>query len=75
MEEISVVLTFVGKIAIPVLLFVLGMLYRIESKRSEDIEKYHAENMKEHQDIRKEITDQHAVLRDKIEQIWQHMKS
>jgi hypothetical protein len=64
----------------PIVIGVVGLWWRVESQQNVRIEKLTTCNHHDHQAIRKEIIDtkdqltiQHLQLRDKIQEIWEHL--
>jgi len=71
---------WLGVILLPIALFMVRFWWNVESKQNTEISQLKQSNHADHAHIRKELadtkqtlTDQHLVLRDKIEDIWKHV--
>ena len=60
---------------VPLALFAFGVWIRAETRNRDSFQRLFDENDHQHQLIRRDMTDQHHAIRDKIEKIWQHMKN
>ena len=70
----------IAGIGIPLIAFLWGIWWRVESRQDQNIKDFKLSNQQEHemlrQDMKKnteELSRQHMALRDKIQDIWEHL--
>jgi hypothetical protein len=63
------VLGAIGAIAV----FMFGLWWKIESRQDQKIDESAKQNGKEHKDLHAKIDSNHHSIRDRLENIWQHI--
>ena len=57
-----------------VLAFVVGIWWRVEQRQDHKIDTLSSTNGKEHRDLHDKIDSNHHAIRDRLDNIWKHMK-
>jgi type VI protein secretion system component VasK len=58
---------------VPLLLFFVGLWWRIDARREKAVKEWKSQNEEQHEAIRQSMDDKHQSIRDKIEEIWKHL--
>ena len=72
----------VAGLVVPVVLALVRMWWHVENQQTKEIDNLRKSNHEDHTNIRKELSDtkqmlidQHMTVRDKIEDVWKHLKN
>ena len=57
-----------------VLAFIVSIWLRIEHRQDQKIDDLAQSNGKEHQDLHSKIESNHHAIRDRLDNIWKHMR-
>lgn len=66
-------LPYIVGVGIPILGGLFAIWLRVEARQDQALGNLARQNQAEHDEIIKQMTNQHGLLRDKIEKIWQHL--
>lgn len=64
---------WIAAIGLPVVLGLLGFWWRVEARQDKSIKEMADANHKAHSDLHDKIDRNHNALRDKVQEIWEHL--
>ena len=73
-ENILVIITWVLGGLGALLIFLFGLWWKIEARQDAKIDSLHVTNGKEHRDLHDKIDSNHHALRDRLDNIWKHIR-
>ena len=66
-------LPYIVGVGIPILGGLFAIWLRVDSRQDQALGRLAEQNQNEHDEIIRQMSEQHGSLRDKIEKIWQHL--
>ncbi len=54
--------------------FLFGIWWKVENRQDKKIDNMSEQNGKEHREIHQKIDGQHHAIRDRLDNIWKHMR-
>jgi hypothetical protein len=73
-EDFIHILTWVLGALGALFVFLFGVWWKIEARQDHKIDKIAESNGKEHKELHDKIDSNHHSIRDRLDNIWQHMK-